>query len=94
LSSLFIYSYSVLISRRIFEIKEISVVIKGTNEKDVLHRRNKARAKSLAIKYRCCYTPGCREPMVKNVYIGRGTAQQTCFGVQERSPVVLVKQGQ
>jgi cell division protein FtsQ len=94
LSSLFIYSYSVLISRPYFEIKEISVRgLKELTEKDVLASAEIKPAQNLlAINTDAVIRRVAANQWVKNVYIGRELPNKLVLEVQERSPVVLVKQ--
>ena len=95
LSSLFIYSYSVLISRPYFEIKEISVRgLKELTEKDVLASAEIKPAQNLlAINIDAVIRRVAANQWVKNVYIGRELPNKLVLEVQERSPLVLVKQG-
>jgi cell division protein FtsQ len=94
LSSLFIYSYSVLISRPYFEIKEISVRgLKELTEKDVLASAEIKPAQNLlAINTDAVIRRVAANQWVKNVYIGRELPNKLVLEVQERSPLVLVKQ--
>jgi cell division protein FtsQ len=95
LSSLMIYSYSVLISRPYFEIKEISVRgLKELTEKDVLASAEiKSAQNLLAINTDAVIRRVTANQWVKNVYIGRELPNKLVLEVQERSPLVLVKQG-
>jgi cell division protein FtsQ len=95
LSSLMIYSFSVLISRPYFEIKEISVRgLKELTEKDVLASAEIKPAQNLlAINIDAVIRRVAANQWVKNVYIGRELPNKLVLEVQERSPLVLVKQG-
>ena len=95
LSSLMIYSFSVLISRPYFEIKEISVRgLKELTEKDVLASAEIKPAQNLlAINIDAVIRRVTANQWVKNVYIGRELPNKLVLEVQERSPLVLVKQG-
>jgi cell division protein FtsQ len=95
LSSLMIYSFSVLISRPYFEIKEISVRgLKELTEKDVLASAEIKPAQNLlAINIDAVIHRVTANQWVKNVYIGRELPNKLVLEVQERSPLVLVKQG-
>ena len=95
LSSLFIYAYSVLISRPYFEIKEISVRgLKELTEKEVLASAEIKPAQNLlAINTDAVIRRVTANQWVKNVYIGRELPNKLVLEVQERSPLVLVKQG-
>jgi cell division protein FtsQ len=95
LSSLMIYSYSVLISVPYFEIKEISVRgLKELTEKDVLASAEIKPAQNLlAINTDAVIRRVAANQWVKNVYIGRELPNKLVLEVQERSPLALVKQG-
>ena len=95
LSFLFIYAYNFLISRPYFEIKEISVRgLKELTEKDVLASAEIKPAQNLlAINTDAVIRRVAANQWVKNVYIGRELPNKLVLEVQERSPLVLVKQG-
>jgi cell division protein FtsQ len=95
LSSLFIYAYNVLISRPYFEIKEISVRgLKELTEKDVLASAEIKPAQNLlSINTNAVIRRVAANQWVKNVYVGRELPNKLVLEVQERSPLVLVKQG-
>lgn len=90
----FIYAYSFLISRPYFEIKEISVRgLKELTEKDVLASAEIKPAQSLlAINTDAVIRRVAANQWIKNVYIGRELPNKLILEVQERSPLVLVKQ--
>ena len=94
LCSLFIYTYNVIISRPYFEIKEISVRgLKELTEKDVLASAEIRPAQNLlAINTDAVMRRVAANQWVKNVYIGRELPNKLVLEVQERSPLVLVKQ--
>jgi cell division protein FtsQ len=95
LSSVMIYAYNVLISGSYFEIKEISVRgLKELTEKDVLASAQIKPAQNLlAINTDAVIRRVAANQWVKNVYIGRELPNKLVLEVQERSPLVLVKQG-
>lgn len=95
LSSLMIYSYSVLISVPYFEIKEISVRgLKELTEKDVLASAEIRPAQNLlAINTDAVIRRVAANQWVKNVYVGRELPNKLVLEVQERNPLALVKQG-
>lgn len=94
MTSVFIYAYSFLISRPYFEIKEISVRgLKELTEKDVLASAEIKPAQSLlAINTDAVIRRVATNQWIKNVYIGRELPNKLVLEVQERSPLVLVKQ--
>lgn len=94
MTSVFIYAYSFLISRPYFEIKEISVRgLKELTEKDVLASAEIKPAQSLlAINTDAVIRRVAANQWIKNVYIGRELPNKLILEVQERSPLVLVKQ--
>jgi cell division protein FtsQ len=94
MTSVFIYAYSFLISRPYFEIKEISVRgLKELTEKDVLASAEIKPAQSLlAINTDAVIRRVAANQWIKNVYIGRELPNKLVLEVQERSPLVLVKQ--
>jgi len=94
LTFVFIYAYSFLISRPYFEIKEISVRgLKELTEKDVLVSAEIKPAQSLlAINTDAVIRRVATNQWIKNVYIGRELPNKLVLEVQERSPLVLVKQ--
>jgi len=95
LSSLFIYTYNVIISRPYFEIKEISVRgLKELTEKEVLASAEIKPAQNLlAINTDAVIHRVAANQWVKNVYVGRELPNKLVLEVQERSPLALVKQG-
>ena len=95
MTSVFIYAYNFLISRPYFEIKEISVRgLKELTEKDVLASAEIKPAQNLlAINIDAVIRRVTANQWVKNVYIGRELPNKLVLEVQERSPLVLVKQG-
>jgi cell division protein FtsQ len=94
MTSVFIYAYNFLISRPYFEIKEISVRgLKELTEKDVLASAEIRPAQNLlAINTDAVMRRVAANQWVKNVYIGRELPNKLVVEVQERSPLVLVKQ--
>jgi cell division protein FtsQ len=94
MTSVFIYAYNFLISRPYFEIKEISVRgLKELTEKDVLASAEIRPAQNLlAINTNAVIRRVAANQWVKNVYIGRELPNKLVLEVQERSPLVLVKQ--
>jgi cell division protein FtsQ len=94
MTSVFIYAYNFLISRPYFEIKEISVRgLKELTEKDVLASAEIRPAQNLlAINTDAVMRRVAANQWVKNVYIGRELPNKLVLEVQERSPLVLVKQ--
>jgi cell division protein FtsQ len=92
---LFIYAYNVIISRPYFEIKEISVRgLKELTEKDVLASAEIKPAQNLlSINTNAVIRRVAANQWVKNVYVGRELPNKLVLEVQERSPLVLVKQG-
>ena len=95
LSSLFIYTYNVIISRPYFEIKEISVRgLKELTEKEVLASAEIRPSQNLlSINTDAVICRVAANQWVKNVYIGRELPNKLVLEVQERSPLALVKQG-
>jgi cell division protein FtsQ len=95
LSSLFIYTYNVIISRPYFEIKEISVRgLKELTEKEVLASAEIKPAQNLlAINTDAVIRRVAANQWVKNVYVGRELPNKLVLEVQERNPLALVKQG-
>jgi Cell division septal protein len=94
MTSVFIYAYNFLISRPYFDIKEISVRgLKELTEKDVLASAEIRPAQNLlAINTDAVMRRVAANQWVKNVYIGRELPNKLVLEVQERSPLVLVKQ--
>ena len=94
LCSLFIYTYSFLISRPYFQIKEISVRgLRELTEKDVLASAGIRPAQNLlAINKDAVIRRVSANQWVENVYIGRELPNKLVLEVKERVPVALVKQ--
>jgi cell division protein FtsQ len=94
LTTFFVYVYNLLISRSYFEIKEISVRgLKELTEKDVLELADIKPAQNLlAINTDAVIRRVTANQWVKSVYIGRELPDKLVLEVQERNPLVLVKQ--
>ena len=95
MTAVFIYAYNFLISRPYFEIKEISVRgLKELTEKEVLASAEiKPTQNLLAINTDAVIRRVAANQWVKNVYIGRELPNKLVLEVQERNPLVLIKQG-
>ncbi len=93
-SSLFIYTYSYLLSAPYFEIRETSVRgLKELTEKDVLSLAEiKSGQNILAVNVDVLERRVAANPWIKNVYVGREFPNRLVVDVRERTPIALVKQ--
>jgi cell division protein FtsQ len=95
LTSLFIYTYSYLLSSPYFQIKETSVRgLKELTEKDILTLAEiKTGQNILAVNTDALEKRVAVNPWIKNVYVGREFPNRLVVDVRERNPIALVKQG-
>jgi len=94
MTAVFIYAYNFLISRSYFQIKEVSVRgLRELTEKEILASAGiKPEQNLLSINTDAVIRRVATNQWVKNVYIGRELPNKLVLEVQERSPLVLVKQ--
>jgi cell division protein FtsQ len=91
---LFIYTYSFLISRPYFQVKQIAVHgLKELTEKDVLTSAGIKPAQNLlSINTDAVIRRVSANQWVENVYVGREVPDKLVLEVKERTPIALIKQ--